>query len=62
MLRWHLQMGTLVIPKTTHRERMEENFDVLDFWMDEEELASITNLDRADGRMSKDPDEFNGDL
>lgn len=62
VLRWHMQLGTLVIPKTTHRERMEENFDVLDFWMGEEELASITNMDRADGRMSKDPDEFNGDL
>lgn len=62
VLRWHLQLGTLVIPKTTRWNRMQQNFDVFDFRLTEEDLASITNLDRADGRMSKDPDEFNGDL
>jgi 2,5-diketo-D-gluconate reductase A len=55
-------MGNLVIPKAMHRSYMQENFTIFDFWLTDEELASITSLDRFDGRMSKDPDEFNSDL
>lgn len=62
VLRWHIQMGNLVIPKAMHRSYMQENFTIFDFWLTDEELASITSLDRFDGRMSKDPDEFNSDL
>lgn len=45
MLRWHLQRGIVVIPKTTHRARMEENFDVFDFLLSEEEMKKIASLD-----------------
>ena len=46
ILRWHLQRGIVVIPKSTHRERMEENFHVFDFALTEEDMAVITTLDR----------------
>ena len=46
MLRWHLQRGIVVIPKSTHIERMRENFDVFDFTLSEEEMAAIGRLDQ----------------
>ena len=46
MLRWLLQRGIAVIPKTVHRERMEENFDVFGFSLDAEDLERIRSLDR----------------
>ncbi len=45
MLRWNLQRGVVVIPKSVHRERMEENLDVFDFSLTDEEMASIATLD-----------------
>lgn len=45
ILRWHLQRGVAVIPKSTHKERMRENLDVFDFALSEEEMAKITALD-----------------
>ena len=62
VIRWHIQLSNVVIPKTTHRDRMEENFDVFDFLLDDEDMEKITNMDRPDGRMSRDPADFNGDL
>ncbi len=47
ILRWHLQRGIVIIPKSTHRERMEENFDVFDFSLSEEEMAAIAALDQG---------------
>jgi len=47
MLRWHLQRGVAAIPKSTHRERMEENFQVFDFALSNEEMAAIAALDQA---------------
>ena len=44
-LRFLLQSGVVVIPKSTHRERMEENFQVFDFALNEEEMARIEALD-----------------
>ena len=44
-LRWQLQRGIVCIPKSTHRERMEENFDVFDFQLSPEETARIDALD-----------------
>lgn len=57
IIRWHLQLGNLVIPKTTHRTRLEENFDVFDFVLTESQLASIATLDEG-LRMGPNPDEF----
>lgn len=48
MLRWNLQRGVVVIPKSTHKERMEENFQVFDFALSGGEMAAIAGLDRAE--------------
>ena len=45
MLRWNLQRGVIVLPKSVHRERMEENIDVFDFALSEDEMARIAALD-----------------
>lgn len=57
IIRWHLQIGNLVIPKTTHRTRLEENFDVFDFALTESQMARIATLDEG-LRMGPNPDEF----
>ena len=41
MLRWHLQRGVVVIPKSTHKERMQENFNVFDFTLSVEDMERI---------------------
>lgn len=46
ILRWHLQRGIIVIPKSTHKARMEENFRVFDFALTDEEMAQIATLDK----------------
>ena len=46
MLRWHLQRGIVAIPKSTHIERMQENFDVFDFELSEQDMAEIAALDK----------------
>ncbi|MFI5061715.1 MAG: aldo/keto reductase [Actinomycetales bacterium] len=58
VIRWHLQMGNIVFPKSNRRERMAENFDVFDFELSEAELAAITALER-EGRVSAHPEEVN---
>lgn len=58
VIRWHLQSGYIVFPKTTHRARMVENFDVFDFELTDAEQASITALERA-GRVGSDPNTVN---
>ena len=45
ILRWELQRGIVVIPKSTHKERMQQNFDAFDFTLTEEEMTTITALD-----------------
>lgn len=47
MLRWHIQRGVVVIPKSTHMERMEENFNVFDFTLSDEDMQQIAELDAA---------------
>ena len=44
-LRWNVQRGVVVIPKSTHRERMEQNFNIWDFSLTDEDMAEITKLD-----------------
>lgn len=46
ILRWHLQRGIVVIPKSTHIERMEENFHVFDFSLSEDDMAVIATIDK----------------
>ena len=46
ILRWHLQRGIVVIPKYTHLERIEENFNVFDFTLTGEDMAAIATLDK----------------
>ena len=46
MLRWHIQRGIVVIPKSTHIERMGENFDVFGFTLSDEDMQAIAALDK----------------
>ncbi len=46
MLRWHMQRGIVVIPKSTHIERMKENFEVFDFELSDEDITAISKLDK----------------
>lgn len=56
IIRWHLQEGLIVIPKSTHKERMAENIDVLGFELDADDMGKIAGLDQgADGRVGADP-------
>lgn len=47
ILRWNVQHGVIVIPKSAHRERMEENLDIWNFALDEEDMARIAALDKG---------------
>ncbi|MGW0931698.1 aldo/keto reductase [Streptomyces sp. NPDC002644] len=58
VLRWHLQLGNIVIPKSVTPARIAENIDVLGFTLTEEEMASLAALDRG-LRTGPDPDTFN---
>jgi len=59
ILRWHVQHGLVVIPKTMSRARMEENLSIFDFELSAEELAAIDALDRGEaGRTGPHPDTF----
>ena len=45
ILRWNIQRGVVVIPKSVHRNRMEQNIDIWDFMLDDEDMAQIAKLD-----------------
>ncbi|MDO4293279.1 MAG: aldo/keto reductase [Eubacteriales bacterium] len=47
ILRWHIQRGVVVIPKSTHKERMEQNFNVFDFSLSREDMDKIAALDKC---------------
>lgn len=47
MLRWNVQRGVVVIPKSTHVERIKENMDIWDFMLSEEEMHQISSLDKG---------------
>lgn len=57
VLRWHLQRGNIVFPKSSDRTRVEENFALFDFELSDEDLAAIDAIDRGeDGRIGPHPE------
>ena len=58
VLRWHIQRGDVVFPKSVTRERIEQNFALFDFELSTDEMAAISGLDRGE-RTGPDPDTFN---
>jgi 2,5-diketo-D-gluconate reductase A len=57
ILRWHLQLGNIVIPKSVTSQRIRENFDVFDFDLSRQEMDAIGALDRGE-RIGPDPATF----
>lgn len=57
VLRWHLQLGNVVIPKSVTPERIRENFELFDFELSEDDMAAIARLDRGE-RTGPDPATF----
>jgi 2,5-diketo-D-gluconate reductase A len=59
VLRWHIQRGDIVFPKSVHPERIKSNFDIFDFSLGSAEMDAITGLDRGEsGRRGPNPDKF----
>lgn len=57
VLRWHLEIGNVVIPRSVNQNRIRENFDLFDFALDDEDLAAIAGVERGE-RIGPDPDRF----
>lgn len=58
-LRWHIERGDIVFPKSMRPERMAENFDIFDFALTVDEVARISALDQGEaGRTGPNPDQF----
>ncbi len=55
VIRWHVESGLIVIPKTVRPERLRENIGALDFRLDPDDLKRIDALDSPDGRIGPDP-------
>lgn len=58
VIRWHIEIGNLVIPKSSNPDRIAENIDVFDFNLDADDMRVITALDGG-GRVGPDPDDLN---
>lgn len=56
IIRWHIENGLTVIPKSSSRARQAENLDVFGFSLDLADIQAIAEIDRADGRIGPDPD------
>jgi len=53
VLRWHIQRGDIVIPKSVHKSRMQQNFDLFDFELTDDDVRAVTSLDKG---VPADPD------
>jgi 2,5-diketo-D-gluconate reductase A len=59
VLRWHLERGDIIFPKSVTPSRMQENFELFDFELGSDDMEAITALDRGeDGRTGPNPDTF----
>ncbi len=58
ILRWHIETGNIVIPKSVTPARIKENFDIFDFRLNGTDHDAITKLDKADGRIGPNPSTF----
>ncbi len=58
ILRWHLDLGLMVIPKSSTPARIKENLEVFDFKLDDDDHAALAKLDEAGGRIGPDPATF----
>ena len=62
IIKWHLQQGRLVIPKSQNNNRIKENFDVFDFELNAQDIQKIDDLN-INKRQFRDPDEVKiGDM
>jgi 2,5-diketo-D-gluconate reductase A len=57
ILRWHLQIGNVVIPKSSNPERIRENFELFDFELSEDDMAALERLETGE-RIGPDPGSF----
>jgi 2,5-diketo-D-gluconate reductase A len=59
VLRWHIQRGDIVFPKSVTVERVRENFALFDFELTDADVAALTALDKGEaGRTGPNPDQF----
>jgi 2,5-diketo-D-gluconate reductase A len=59
-LRWHIERGDIVFPKSVTPERIKENLEIFDFELSDEDIDAITALDKGEaGRQGPNPDDFN---
>jgi diketogulonate reductase-like aldo/keto reductase len=58
VLRWNIEGGIIVIPKSIHEGRMSENLDIFDFQLTEDDIKQINSLNK-DFRLGADPENFN---
>jgi 2,5-diketo-D-gluconate reductase A len=56
-LRWHIQLGSIIFPKSNSAARMQENFELFDFELSDDEMTRISSLNK-DERVGPDPDTF----
>jgi 2,5-diketo-D-gluconate reductase A len=60
VLRWHMQLGNIAIPKSVTPDRIRENIDIFDFTLDEDEMRQLNGMATGE-RLGPDPDNFNVD-
>ena len=58
VLRWHLQLGNVVFPKSVTPQRIQENFDVFDFELSSDQVKAISAVN-SDNRLGSHPNDFN---